>query len=307
MMMTREIKAARRIVLVVDDSPESLGALMETLEAAAITALVARDGASALDLLGRVRPDLILLDASMPGLDGFETCRRIKARPEFAAVPVVFLTGRDGPDDMLSGLRAGGVDYVLKPVNQSVLLERIRIHIANADMVSEARAALDATGPGVFALAPDLTVAWASVRVQERLGAGLEQLPDIARAQLFAWAAGLPGRMVSQSERLETESADGALLEFEHLGRTPGGDLLVQVRRRENIDEGALLSRELSLSPREGEVLAWIAKGKSNKDVAAILGLSARTVTKHLEQIFQKLGAENRTSAALAALRVLRG
>ena len=298
-------RMARRIVLAVDDNPASLGALTDTLETAGLMALAARDGLSALDLLDRVTPDLILLDAMMPGPDGFETCRRIKSRPQFALTPVVFLTGLGESDDMLNGLRAGGVDYVVKPIDQAVLLERIRVHISNADLVTEARAALDATGPGVFALTPGNQLAWASRSAIACLGLTDQGLPPDLHQPLLAWLQEQSHRAVSQSSNMRVERADQSSLEFGLMGRMSNGDMLIRVEEFEDVDEPDLLSRELNLSPREGEVLAWIARGKSNRDIGEILDLSTRTVTKHVEQIFQKLGVENRTAAALAALKKL--
>ena len=301
-------RMARRVVLAVDDNAESLGALTDTLETAGLMALAARDGLSALDLLDRVTPDLILLDAMMPGPDGFETCRRIKSRPQFSLTPIVFLTGLGESDNMLNGLRAGGVDYVVKPIDQAVLLERIRVHIANADLVSEARAALDATGPGVFALTSAHTLAWASHAAAACLEteSGQSIASDLG-VPLLGWLQEQSHRAVSQCTALCVERDGLPELEFRMVGRMSNGDLLIKVEEFHEVDEPAMLSECLGLSPREAEVLAWIARGKSNRDVGDILDLSTRTVTKHVEQIFQKLGVENRTAAALAALHVLKG
>ena len=297
--------AARRIVLAVDDNPGSLGAVTETLESAGMMALSASDGQTALDVLERITPDLILLDAVMPGLDGFETCRQIKARPGFEMTPVVFLTGSQGTDDMLNGLRAGGVDYVVKPIDQTVLIERIRIHISNADLVREARVALDATGPGVFAIGAGAEIAWASNTAMTTLGLDARPMAPQLMAELQRWLQIQATRPVSQAEPLFVDDASGAQLAFSLIGRMANGDMLIQVEPHEEIADAELLTRDLGLSRREGEVLAWIAQGKSNRDIGDILDLSTRTVTKHIEQIFQKLGVENRTAAALAALKAL--
>ena len=141
------ISAKRRdIVLVVDDSPDSLGFLTKALEQAEITALVAIDGTSALELLKNVTPDLILLDAVMPGMDGFETCRKIKANKATTHIPVIFMTGLTETQHVIEGLNAGGVDYVTKPIVIDELIARIRVHLSNARITHGARTALDATG-----------------------------------------------------------------------------------------------------------------------------------------------------------------
>ena len=106
----------RDTVLVVDDTPDTLGFLTAALEQASLTVLVATDGASAIKLLAHVTPDLILMDAVMPGMDGFETCRQIKADPALSHLPVIFMTGLTDTQHVVLGLEAGGVDYVAKPI-----------------------------------------------------------------------------------------------------------------------------------------------------------------------------------------------
>jgi class 3 adenylate cyclase len=90
---------------------------------------VAKTGAQALDLLARVWPDLILLDVMMPGIDGFETCRRIKSDALSRDIPIIFLTARTGTEDVVRGFEAGAVDYVAKPFNSHELLARVRTHL----------------------------------------------------------------------------------------------------------------------------------------------------------------------------------
>jgi DNA-binding CsgD family transcriptional regulator len=112
-------------------------------------------------------------------------------------------------------------------------------------------------------------------------------------------------RAISNCTPLRAERDGDMAVVFTLIGRMSNGDLLIRVAELEDITDAALLAREMDLSPREGDVLVWIARGKSNRDIGEILELSTRTVTKHVEQIFQKLGVENRTAAALAASRIL--
>src|SRR5688572_19408741 len=124
---TADLRADRRdTVLVVDDTPESLGFLTDTLDGAGYTVLIATDGESALRLVDQITPDLVLLDAVMPGLDGFETCRRLKKKPSLAHLPVIFMTGLSETEHVVKGLAAGGVDYVAKPIVVEELLARMR-------------------------------------------------------------------------------------------------------------------------------------------------------------------------------------
>ena len=120
-----------------------------------MTVLVAREGEHALSIIERVLPDVILMDAVMPGTDGFETCRRLKQNKALAHVPVIFMTGLSDTEHIIEGLEAGGVDYVTKPLVPGELLARIRVHLANARIAQSARTALDAFGR--FLLAVDGT------------------------------------------------------------------------------------------------------------------------------------------------------
>src|SRR5690242_18648991 len=143
---------ASPIVLAVDDAPDTLLLLTDILEGAGMTALIARNGTTALSLLPQVRPDLILMDAVMPKMDGFETCRRIKKARDFAHIPVIFMTGLSDTEHVVKGFESGGVDYVTKPIVPDELLARIRVHLANSRLAQSARIALDISGTPLVAL-----------------------------------------------------------------------------------------------------------------------------------------------------------
>ena len=110
------MRASGDIVLLVDDAPQCLGALAHELEAEGYTVLVADSGDAALQRLDLVSPDAVVLDALMPGLSGFETCRHIKANPVWSHIPVIFMTGLSETEHIVEGFQAGGVDYVVKPI-----------------------------------------------------------------------------------------------------------------------------------------------------------------------------------------------
>ena len=120
---------ARPTILIIDDQPAMLNLLIEAFEPAGFDVLVALQGEMALMLLNQVTPDVILLDAMMPGIDGFETCRRLKRRPGLALVPVIFMTGLSETEDIVQGLQAGGVDYVTKPVAPTEVIARVKVHL----------------------------------------------------------------------------------------------------------------------------------------------------------------------------------
>jgi CheY-like chemotaxis protein len=116
-------------ILIVDDTPANLGVLVETLGAAGYRLMVAEDGEEALAQTAQCTPDLILLDVMMPGIDGFETCRRLKARPPTRDVPVLFMTALNETADKVKAFGAGGVDYITKPIEHEEALARVRTHL----------------------------------------------------------------------------------------------------------------------------------------------------------------------------------
>ena len=117
------------LVLVVDDNPENLRVVAETLEQAGLGVALALSAEEALLFLKTRLPDCILLDIMMPHMDGLELCEQIKAKPHYALIPVIFLTAREELDDILKGFAAGGVDYNVKPFNGAELISRVKTHI----------------------------------------------------------------------------------------------------------------------------------------------------------------------------------
>src|SRR5712672_2302500 len=164
----------RDLVLVVDDSPDTLRMLTDAIEEAGMTVLVAREGEHALSIVEKVTPDVILMDAVMPGTDGFETCRRLKQNRALAHVPVIFMTGLTDSEHMIEGLEAGGVDYVTKPIVPGELLARIRVHLANARMAQSARTALDAFGRFLLAVNDAGKVLWCTPQAAKLLGSAFD-------------------------------------------------------------------------------------------------------------------------------------
>lgn len=295
-------------VMIVDDSPEALGFLTDALERGGMTALVATGGAAALRLIEQITPDLILMDAVMPGMDGFETTRRIKARVGAEHLPVVFMTGLSETEHVVAGLAAGGVDYVTKPIVIAELLARVRVHLDNARRAFGARAALDAAGRNLMSLDGAGRLLWSTPRTEAVL------------AELFGPDAGAsafgPGKRLA--ERLAglrgAARAEGAVVTLEIGTRritlsyvSPIGPDEFLYRLSEEIPGAreALLRDAFGVTEREAEVLLWLAAGKTNRDISEILDISPRTVKKHLEQVFAKLGVENRATAAAMAVKAL--
>ena len=129
-MANAEPSKTRQTILVVDDSSINVDVLVEILKDR-YAVRVATNGAEALEaVLKKPRPDLILLDVMMPGMDGYETCRRLKSKALTADIPVIFLTSKNTPEDAQLGFDVGGVDYITKPILPVVVLARVKAHLA---------------------------------------------------------------------------------------------------------------------------------------------------------------------------------
>ncbi|WP_414462302.1 response regulator [Hyphomicrobium sp. DY-1] len=299
---------AKTIVLVVDDNPDTLAMLTAALEQIGALVLIATDGERAMTTVARIVPDIILLDAVMPNMDGFETCRRMKRLPPLADVPIIFMTGLRDTDRIIEGLEAGGVDYVTKPVIIEELLARIRVHVGNARMSRSARAALDTTGRYLFAADSAGRLLWSTPQASKLLGTAFEDFDERSFAfpsLVVKWlAARIEGSGDPSSSTL-TIGAEQKTLSLSFVGRMSGDEHLMRVSEESSSADAILLKEKLGLTTREAEVLLWIARGKSNRDIGQILGMSPRTVNKHLEQVYVKLGVENRAAAAATAVRHL--
>ena len=295
----------RDVALIVDDSPETLRLLTDALDGAGMTVMVALDGAAAMRIVDQITPDIVLLDAVMPGLDGFETCRRLKRDAGLDHVPIIFMTGLAETEHIVRGLEAGGVDYVTKPIAVEEMLARIRVHLANARLTQSARAALDVSGRYLLAVNGVGKIMWATPQAQKLLSDALSPdsdddvvLPDPIPQWLDQARKGKAGSKAA----IMTALPGNEQLRLQYMGRLGANEFLLRLAKDSGTETPAEFSSELGLTTREGEVLSWLSKGKTNRDIAQILGLSPRTVDKHLEQIYSKLGVENRTAAAAIAV-----
>ncbi|HWZ05288.1 MAG TPA: response regulator transcription factor [Bradyrhizobium sp.] len=294
----------RDVALVVDDSPETLRLLTDALDGAGMTVMVAMDGAAAMRIVDQITPDIILLDAVMPGMDGFETCRRLKRDAGLSNVPVIFMTGLAETEHIVSGLEAGGVDYVTKPIIIEEMLARIRVHLANARLTQSARAALDVSGRFLLAVSRHGKMMWATPQAQrllsENLPAGMDD-EFVLPGPMLQWLEQAQKGKAGSNTHAAASFPDNEQLRLQYMGKLGPNEFLLRLAKDSRADMPLEFSSELGLTTREGEVLSWLSKGKTNRDIAQILGLSPRTVDKHLEQIYAKLGVENRTAAAAIA------
>lgn len=127
-------ESRKPVILAVDDHPENLAVIHNFLTAYNYTVIVAEDGETAIERANYARPDLILLDIMMPGIDGYETCRQLKLQQSSCSIPVIFMSALSDTSRKVQGLEVGGVDYVTKPFKEEELLARVRVHLNICDL-----------------------------------------------------------------------------------------------------------------------------------------------------------------------------
>ena len=301
-------KAETSRVLVVDDSADALCMLSDALTLEGMDVMTCSSGRQAISLANSTAPDIVLMDAIMPGLDGFETCQILKAEQGFEDTPVIFMTGFNESEHVVRALTAGGVDFISKPIMLDQLFARMRVHLGNARRARSARKALDSTGRWIVACDRNGKIFWSTPQAAElmqRAGIRADQNAYLPW-EIVEWLSGLEGQgakgAVSESTRY---SRNGHDMEFRLLSDDGNEEVLLRLVDRQRGTDEEQLAKAFGLTLREAEVLLWIAHGKTNKEIADILAMSPRTVNKHLEQIFNKLMVDKRTSAATMAVRVL--
>lgn len=291
----------RSIILVVEDSPESLGMLHETLERSGYTVLLAPNGEKALEIVTHIRPDAILMDALLPGMNGFEATRRIKKLPNARSIPVLFMTGLDDTEHIVEGLEAGGVDYIIKPINATELVARLKVHLHNARDAQTAKAALEISGQSLVSTDAQGRVLWATPSVRSRFIPGESRL----FSQTLTWLRqiSMESDPAHYSEPCVETDSDGNSVQLIYLGQSGNQQFLMRVRESDEYTTRTVIKDHFELTDREADVLLWLVNGKSNKEIAEILGISSRTVNKYLDHVYVKLGVENRTAAAMVTMR----
>jgi len=306
-IMSTELKD-KHLVLLVDDAPDNLKMLSNALDDAGYDVLIATDGHAALDRLDYVTPDIVLLDAMMPGIDGFETCRRMKADHRAAHIPVVFMTGLTETRHVVRGFQAGGIDYVTKPLDTDVVLARLNAHLRSHRLMSVALDAIDAVHTAVIALDETAHPIWKTARARQWLHTyfGLDPQASGLPQALQHWVGeALMHTGFDQIPPYIQPGTDRQLVM--RLARrpqsAPGELTLLMEEQPQPIDPRHRLAEQYRLTARETDVLLWLAKGKTNRDIGEILGMAPRTVNKHLEHIFVKLGVETRAAATALTLK----
>ena len=148
--------------MIVDDTPGNLALLSDTLSEAGYRVLVATDGQSALEQIAYLKPDIILLDVMMPGIDGFETCNRLKSDPDTAHIPVLFMTALSELDNLLRGFGEGAVDYLVKPIRPPEVLARVDVQLTQSRNLQRVENVLNNSPFSALAIDSSGNITWLS-------------------------------------------------------------------------------------------------------------------------------------------------
>lgn len=297
-------KTSSYIVLIVDDDVDTVSMLNDMLDAAGFTTLVALEGMQAIQIAAHITPHIILMDALMPNMDGFETCRHLHKNPLLQHVPIIFMTGLNESQHVVNAFDAGVVDYIVKPINQVELLARMRTHINNSRLTASALSVLDAAGRLTIAVDPRGELIWATplaLRLLQSCDGEDNRISFSLRGALERWLA-----LKSGLSAPLTYKKNGCMLRFHFIENKDNNEFIL---RMEKVDSGEKqhvaqinLRKAFQLTEREAEILFWLSRGKKNQEIGLILSLSARTIDKHIENIYRKMNVSSRTLATMLCL-----
>lgn len=281
-------------ILLIDDNVANLKVAVEHLQAYSFMILTALDGETGLQRAELTQPHLILLDVNLPGIDGIETCRRLKANPRTTAIPVIVMTVLSDTADKVRGLEAGAVDYVTKPFETVELLARVRTHIA-----------LHAFQRDLETLVTERTAALKAEIEQHRQTQEEKDLLLLTLRQMLETALVREQHDHALSTELATlEQINTCLLAIQHdvAPDMLGVSAYKLTLARELLDtliQRATLRYDLSadeqdnplqrLTTREQEVVRLIVDGKTSAEIADLLAIERGTVSTYRKRIMQKL------------------
>jgi two-component system, cell cycle response regulator len=180
-------------VLIVDDTPANIGVLLRILENEGYQALAATSGESALKIVHQTQVELIILDIMMPGIDGLETCRRLKMMPATRMIPVIFVTALNDTVDLIEGFRAGAVDYINKPFRHEEVCVRVRMHLQMCKYLNayrfeaeRLRAIMTNMAEGLLLITPDGKIRSGNPAAHNLLGYTVGELAQCSLLDLLA-------------------------------------------------------------------------------------------------------------------------
>lgn len=282
--MIQPIQTQSLVVLIVDDVPDNVAVLHDALDESGYTVLVANNGQCALEVATKAEPDVILLDAMMPGMDGFEVCRKLKANNQTSQIPVIFMTGLTESEHVVAAFKAGGTDYVTKPVRVNEVLVRMMTHMQTSRQVHEARSVLDAFGQAAIAITPQNgKIVWQTPLARDWMNSyfldenGLSEVAEAnTPSKIIEWVTTAyqldksgntlePLSIIQSAKRLILSPAD----------MTTEEQWMIVLQEESDVAQIEALMAIFKLTKRESEVLYWTTKGKTSRDIGDILGSSS--------------------------------
>ena len=303
------------VVLIVDDVMDNLAVLHDALDESGFVVLVANNGKAAIERAEAAQPDIILLDAMMPEMDGFEVCRKLKSNIKTSHIPVIFMTGLTESEHVVAAFQAGGTDYVTKPVRTNEVLARISAHLQTSRQMHQARGALDAFGQAAISITPQNgRIVWQTPLARQWLqnyfftANEVSELSDlITPSPVLNWIdTAYQADASGKSLQALTIIQNSKRLTFSPADLSSDEQWIIILREESDAAQIEALMVTFKLTKRDSEVLYWAIKGKTSRDIGDILSASPRTINKHLEHVFVKLGVETRTAAASLAASKLR-
>jgi len=299
------------LVWVISPALQQRHYLENLLERAGYAVHTYSGGVQALAQAGEETPDLLLLDGQLDDIEALAMVRHWRALAAAAHCPVIFLADMAAPEQLVHALQAGCADVVHKPVRPHEILARSAMHLAGARERRQTRNALDAFGYATMTVRPhDGKLMWQTALARELLARYCPEHPPYASRTappVLQWLQQcLAALERGESPRLLTlYQSNGTRLTLRLHQQTGDQDASATdddwlIVMREVSDHAVMqaMAAAFTLTAKEAEVLYWVVKGKTNKDIGDILGSSPMTVKKHLERVFVKLGVETRTAAA---------
>ncbi len=288
-MAAEDILIRSSTVLVVEDNATNLLVAVNYLKTCGFNVLVAKRGEEGLQIVAQTPPDLILLDVLMPGMDGFEVCRRLKQRVESRDIPVIFMTALTETEDKVEGFKAGGVDYITKPIKPEELFARVDVHLklrALSQALAERTAALETANRQLYRLAT------------------LDGLTQVANRRCF------DERLAREWKRLARERSPLSLLLIDidhfklyndHYGHLGGDECLYRVAQA--LERG--VSRPADLVARYGGEEFAVLLPNTDRAGAAHLGRQLKDEVDRLQLPHAQSPVKNCVTLSLGVATVL--
>lgn len=291
-------------ILLVDDNPQNLNVLTLLLEEVGYNVHTATNGQMALDTIQTQFFNLILIDTGLPILNGYEVVKQMTLNPQVNKTPVILLADHNEIEELSNAFEYGNLDYMTRPINTRELLTRMNVHLKSNHQENQSRNALDAFGyASIMVSINNGKILWQTPLATELLAQYFESDSIFIASNVHDW---LKREIFIKNSLLDVTQKPADLkiknnsgqLSFQLHSQVEDDCYLIVMRESSDTSQINAILLEFKLTQREAEVLYWLAKGKTNRDIGDIIGASAATVKKHLERVFSKLGVETRTAAA---------